>query len=490
MQAFLRSHPLSRRALRAFSTKISSSKPTIVQKFGGTSLGTPEKLEKVRAIVCDWHKKSKPLAVVSAMSSYTKSEGTTSRLLAAADAAVNKGRFGPIIDRIEDTHLEIVYSMLKDHKIKEVAREHVNAELTHIKRFLESLTVIREISGRSMDMIVGTGERLSAGVIAAVLQQEGVPAEYVNLSNIFDGLDAQQTDFRVIAKAKIGEILNPMLLEEKVPIVTGFMGHVQKGILEGIGRGYSDLTSGLVAAAVQADALQVWKESDGIFTGNPTKLAKARLVHHVTPREAAELTHFGNEVLHPYTMECTIEDNVPVHILNTFKPDSKGTIVEPRTKHPQRGIVAISSKKGITMVTIASNKRLGNTSFMSRVFATAFKHGIKVDLISTSLVNLSLTIHESVTVKALTAFLEELDDVGTAIIRKERAIISCIGEGMRSNKGLAGRLFKCLGDAGINIQMITQGANEINMSIIVDMNDQQKALETIHKTFIDGTEEI
>eukprot|EP00466_Bigelowiella_natans_P014798 jgi/Bigna1/66641/fgenesh1_pg.2_\ len=394
-------------------------KPVIVQKFGGTSLGTPEKLEKVKNIMSDWHHKpAKCIAVVSAMSSYTKSEGTTSRLLAAADAAVNRGRFGPIIDKIEDTHLAIVFSMLKDHAVKEMAREHVNGELTHLKRFLESLTVIRELSGRSMDMIVGTGERLSAGVIAAVLQQEGIPGEYVNLSNLFDGIDASQTGFAELAKNRIAETLIPLLNEDKVPVVTGFLGHVDQGILEGIGRGYSDLTSGLVAVATEAKALQVWKESDGIFTGNPTKLDNARLVYHVTPREAAELTYFGNEVLHPSTMESTIKHSVPVHILNTFKPESKGTIVEPRftfyipTQHPSRGVLAISSKKGITMLNISSNKKLGSTSFLGRVFARAEKHGIKVDLISTSLVNLSFTVHESVTQKQISEFTEDLGDIG------------------------------------------------------------------------------
>eukprot|EP00472_Partenskyella_glossopodia_P009731 CAMPEP_0197524252 /NCGR_PEP_ID=MMETSP1318-20131121/8969_1 /TAXON_ID=552666 /ORGANISM="Partenskyella glossopodia, Strain RCC365" /LENGTH=448 /DNA_ID=CAMNT_0043077167 /DNA_START=263 /DNA_END=1609 /DNA_ORIENTATION=+ len=433
-----------------------------------------------------WHKKSQPIAVVSAMSSYTKHEGTTSRLMAAADNAVNQGRFGPIIDKIEDTHLAIVYSMLKDHSIKEIAREHVSGELNQLKRFLESLTVIREISPRSMDLIVGTGERLSAGVIAAVLQQEGIPGEFVNLSNIFDKLDASQSGFREIARERISEILTPVLQEDKVPVVTGFMGHVEHGILDGIGRGYSDLTSGLIAAASDAAALQVWKESDGIFTGNPTRLDAARLVYHVTPREAAELTYFGNEVLHPYTMECTIEEDIPVHILNTFKPDSKGTIVEPRQKHPSRGVLAISSKKGITMLNISSNKKLGSTSFMNNVFSLAKQHGIKVDLISTSLVNLTFTIHETVTQKQISDFVNDLDDIGSVSVKKDRAIISAIGEGMKHCRGTAGKMFSCLGEQGINIEMITQGANEINMSVVIPQDEQQKALEAVHKTFIEG----
>jgi len=256
--------------------------------------------------------------------------------------------------------------------------------------------------------------------------------------------------------------------------------------LEGIGRGYSDLTSGLVAVATEAKALQVWKESDGIFTGNPTKLDNARLVYHVTPREAAELTYFGNEVLHPSTMESTIKHSVPVHILNTFKPESKGTIVEPRSEHPSRGVLAISSKKGITLLNISSNKKLGSTSFLGRVFARAEKHGIKVDLISTSLVNLSFTVHESVTQKQISEFTEDLGDIGRVSVRKERAIISAIGEGMRSNRGLAGKMFTCLGDEGINIEMISQGANEINMSVVIDMHEQQRALEAVHQTFIEA----
>ena len=270
---------------------------TFVQKFGGTSLGTREKLDKVVNIVSTNLKVANLACVVSAISSETKSAGTTSRLLHAAEAAVSEQPFQHYLNAIEDTHLDIIYSMVRTHAHRDAAKQHVLGELRNVRQFCESLTVIRELSPRSHDMIVGCGERLSAGMITAVLQEEGIPAVYVNLSHLFKSpLDATRVGYHISAINAIRESLRPYDLDNAVPVITGYMGDVAGGIINGIGRGYSDLTAVLTSAALNADALQVWKESDGIFTANPTKVDTAKLLHVVSPREAAELTYFGNEV--------------------------------------------------------------------------------------------------------------------------------------------------------------------------------------------------
>jgi len=247
----------------------------------------------------------------------------------------------------------------------------------------------------------------------------------------------------------------------------------------------------LVAAAFKASALQVWKESDGVFTGNPTKLPRARLLHHVTPREAAELTYFGNEVLHPFTMECAIEAHIPIHILNTFKPTSPGTVIDPHRKtnetQASQGIVAVCSKKNITVLNLSSNRLLGSATFLAKVFELFAKHRVKVDLISTTEANLSLTIHESVPQSRISALAEDLMPYGQCTLFPKRAIVSCIGEGMKHQVGLAAQMFSCLSDAGINFEMITQGASEINMSVVIDQKDVDRAIELVHGRFLEKT---
>lgn len=240
--------------------------PLIVQKFGGTSLGTPEKLEKVLTIVSKWLATNRVACVVSALSSHTKSEGTTSRLLMAAESAVSEEPFHHYLDAIEDTHLDVVYSMLRKHENRETVKAHVARELRTVRRFCESLTVIRELSSRSHDMIIGCGERLAAGLVAGVLRENDIPAVYINLSNLFrTPLDTSKTGYHIKATAAIRALLERETdVDGVVPVITGYMGEINEGIIHGIGRGYSDLTAALVAAALRADCMQVgeWRRTD------------------------------------------------------------------------------------------------------------------------------------------------------------------------------------------------------------------------------------
>lgn len=231
----------------------------VVQKFGGTSLGTPEKLEKVVKIVDKWNRQGRVACVVSALSSHTKAEGTTTRLLMAAESAVTQEPFHHYLDAIEDTHLDVIYSMLRKHENRELVKQHVSKELRTVRRFCESLTVIRELSPRSHDMIIGCGERLSAGLIAGVLRENDIPAIYVNLSNLFrTPLNASEMGYHTKAISAIRHYLEREVdVDGVVPVITGYLGDVQGGIIHGIGRGYSDLTAALVAAALRAHCLQV-----------------------------------------------------------------------------------------------------------------------------------------------------------------------------------------------------------------------------------------
>lgn len=492
---------LEMRLARSFASAAkAASKPVIVQKFGGTSLGTSAKLDKVMDIVRRWAPDNSLAMVVSALSSDNKAEGTTSRLLAAADTAIAGGSsssdsYHNILDKVEDTHMSAIYgSMDGDAAVRDKACHDVRAELKSLRRFLDSLTVIQEMSARSHDMIIGCGERLSAIVVAGVLTSNGYPATNVDLSTVFPtALNTRRVGYQTEAIEAIAAAVRPSIEAGIVPVVTGFVGHVEGGIVNSIGRGYSDLTAALTAAGLGASAMQVWKESDGVFTGNPTKIDAARLLQYVTPREAAELTHFGNEVLHPFTIECAIDGNVPIHILNTFKPDGNGTVIrvdasddDERLKERGRlGVTAVVQKKGISVVNLTSNRKIDSTSFLSRVFAKFEQHHVKVDLISTSETNLSLTLHETTTRASMAALVRDLDTLGTCTLFRDRAIVSIIGEDMRSQVGVASETMSCLAAAGVNLEMITQGASEINMSVVIAEDQADLASAAVHKQFIE-----
>jgi aspartate kinase len=461
-----------------------------VQKFGGTSLGTAERMQSVASIIRNYlEAQHHIIAVVSAMSSYNKAEGTTSRLLEAGQQALRGGPYYRPLDLIEDSHTEALSAAIRNPEIQEQVREYVRRELRSLKSFLEAIHVIREISPRSQDLIVGTGERLSARLLTGVLQDLGVDAEYVDLSSaIEEGDDVPNNkNFFPFLQRKFRDCLPEE--QSKTAVVTGFFGFVPGGIIARVGRGYTDLTAALIAAETRADELQIWKEVDGIFTADPRKVENAQVLPEISPAEAAELTYFGSEVLHPFTMECAIKAQVSIRIKNTFHPEKPGTIIVPNQlvetrRERNQTAVAVTTKSHVNVLNIHSNRMLHSTGFMSQVFDLFRQHGVVIDLISTSEVNISCTIDKLDQVESLMSDLEEFAEV---TLIKDRAILSLVGEGMHYATGTAGKMFSELAKHNINLEMITQGASEINISCVIKQEDAAYALRVIHQTFLEST---
>lgn len=459
----------------------------IIQKFGGTSLGTPERLKKVSAIIRDYRQHSSLIVVVSAMSSHTKAEGTTSRLIQAGELALAGKDFSACLDAIEQTHRVQLQSVLQHPEILQKIEKQIHTELQGLRSFLTAIQIIKEISPRSEDMIIGTGERLSAMLVAGMLQDQGIHAQYVNLSTIVDSSYSEiDVAFYQMLYKNFSQILPDT--ENMIPVVTGYFGFVPGGILENIGRGYTDLTSALMAAATHAQELQIWKEVDGIFTADPRKVKNAQVLSMISPTEAAELTFFGSEVLHPFTMEQAMKANVPIRIKNTLAPHQQGTVIIPNShSNPQtqsnKQATAATTKFPISILNIYSNRMLHSTGFLSKVFDILKSHHIVVDLISTSEVNISCTLPHKEEYEAL---ITELSTLGTVTLKPHYAIISLVGENMILAPGTAAKMFSALAKQNINIEMITQGASEINISCVVKEEVAIQALQTIHQTFLES----
>ncbi len=461
----------------------------IVQKYGGTSLGNAERLLGVTEIIKNTAKNHSVIVVVSALSSYTKSEGTTSRLLEAGNAAIERKDYSQKLELIEETHFEIIENTIQSKELRQKIEKEIHQELEHLKSFLEAIQVIQEISPRSQDLIVGTGERLSARVLTGILQDQNMKSVYTNLSEIAP-LGIQSTD------PKFSKKLQKMIMEVlpagkgSIPVVTGFFGFVTGGIIAGVGRGYTDFTAAMIAGKMKAKELQIWKEVDGIFTADPSKVANAHVLDYIFPNEAAELTYFGSEVLHPFTMECTIAAKVPVRIKNTFAPEKPGTVIIPKKelpasatkRDPDKKAVAVTTKSKVSVININSNRMLHSSGFLAKVFDIFHHHGIVIDLISTSEVNISCSVD---TPDDLTELKKEFEQLGKVTIIPDRAILSLVGDNMNHVPGVAGKMFSALAENGINIEMITQGASEINISCVIKQKDAQKALTIIHRTFLE-----
>ncbi|KAK9316524.1 Aspartate/glutamate/uridylate kinase [Lipomyces starkeyi] len=480
----------------------------LIQKFGGTSVGKLP-LEIVDNIVRAYLKDYRVAVVCSARSTDTKAEGTTSRLLKAAEHALKKGssKHIDIVNTIKDDHITVSRKFVQDADILADLEASISRECDMLANFLSAAQVIDEISPRTKDSIIGAGEKLSCLFMAGLLNDRGIAAQYVNLDSIIPigysakhGLD--QSFYDHIA-TEIGNKIQEC--GEKVPVITGYFGIVPGGLLEAIGRGYTDLCAALAAVGVNAEELQVWKEVDGIFTADPRKVPTARLISMITPDEAAELTYYGSEVIHPFTMEQVIRAHIPIRIKNVENAAGNGTVIFPDNisrkgdvtpPHPPTALERISSaffnsqkkeptavttKQNIIVLNLHSNKRFHSHGFLAEIFGILHRWELVVDLISTSEVHVSMALHYESKEHDLRDAVDELKRLGSVDVIRDMTIVSLVGKKMKQMVGIAGKMFSTLAGAGVNIEMISQGASEINISCVIQEKDSLKALNVLHQ---------
>ncbi|KAH0537830.1 hypothetical protein FGG08_005443 [Glutinoglossum americanum] len=493
----------------------------IIQKFGGTSIGKFA-VNIVEDIIMASLSQRKVVAVCSARSPYSKAEGTTNRLLRAAREAERQGskNYEKIVSVIREDHVAAARSCARSPDVIESLIQDINDECDTLSGLLGALQTVEEVTTKSEDKIISTGEKLSCRFIAALLRDRGVDSEFVDLSKIVpckvhDGLN--QSFYQDIARLLADRI---HLCGDRVPVVTGYFGVVPGGLLNSIGRGYTDLCAALIAVGLKADELQVWKEVDGIFTADPRKVPTARLLSTITPAEAAELTFYGSEVIHPFTMEQAIRARIPIRIKNVMNPRGKGTVIFPdsaaeldnavpghepklfRTRsssvlsqhqRPKRP-TAVTIKRQILVMNIHSNKRSLSHGFFAKIFSTLDKWRLSVDLIATSEVHVSMALHsESALLEGdidsnqlkildrdLHGAIAELRECGTVDIIPHMAILSLVGRQMKNMIGVAGKMFSTLGENNVNIEMISQGASEINISCVIEERDADRAINILH----------
>jgi len=456
----------------------------IIQKFGGTSVGTGERMKDVARIIAASMEQQPVIGVVSAMSGTVKSEGTTSLILRAAENAAKGQPFRKELEKIKNHHLTALGQAVGSPDWRQPVEVAIRDELNRMAGLLRAIQVIRELPTRSHDVLLGAGERLSARILSACLNDRGTPSAYVDLSNIVEEQETQvDPAFYQRLQNRIAEVCLPE--PETVPIVTGFFGFMPGGLLRNVGRGYTDFTAALISAGLgreRVDEMQVWKEVDGIYTADPRKVPTATVLQRISPNEASELTYFGSEVLHPFTMERVVAVGIPIRIKNTFHPESPGTVIVSRGELAPARVTAVTAKRGLAIVTVHSNRMYNAYGFLSNVFNVLRDTSIVVDLVSTSEVSISFTMDRP---EDLERVEKSLRPFGTVDIARGRAILSVVGEGMKFVPGTAGQMFNALGAAGVNIEMISQGASEINISCVIKEEDAERGLQAVHKSFLE-----
>lgn len=398
------------------------------------------------------------------------------------------GKMREIILGIRDEHITAVRAFVKSPELQQETGRQIREDCQELLDYVSASRFLQiEIDSRSKDNLVSVGEKLSCRLMTAMLRDRHVEAEYVSLSGIIPpkGSDRLEPGWFKEAAAMFAERLEAC--QDRVPVITGFFGVVPGNLIDsGIGRGYSDLCAVLVAKGLQAERVHIWKEVDGIFTADPREVANARCLPTITPSEAAELTFYGSEVVHNLALALAIEADpaICISVRNVRKPLGKGTeiIPNPLVEKPlltlespdaadsgisspiseastaSRMPTAVTTKKGIVVLNVLSNKSSMSHGFFASLFAILADHDISVDLISTSEVHVSMAISTTSTnAIRIENARKKLSEEGKVAVLYDMAILSLVGAELKSMTGVAGRMFSVLGNHGINIEMISQG---------------------------------
>ena len=446
----------------------------VVMKFGGTSVEDPAAITRTAAIVAGRVALGKqPVVVVSAMAK------VTDQLLRAAAAAAEGDRTGAlaISSRLRVRHRETAAALVKDSAELIAVIDH---EFDSLDEILRGLSAILELTPRISDLIVSYGERLSSRIVAAAFHELGIDAAHVDAREIVitdsQFQKAVPLDALIDQRAQIK--LLPLTAQGKVPVMGGFIAANEAGITTTLGRGGSDFTGALIGGALAAEAIEIWTDVDGILTADPRVVPDALRVKIISFEEAAELAYFGAKVLHPATILPAVKKNIPVLVLNSRNAACEGTRITSLAPGCRSPFKSIAVKKKLSIIDMVASRMLMTNGYMKEIFTVFDKHRCAVDMVSTSEVSVSLTVDSNDNLPALAADLGQIADVK---YEGKKALICLVGDDIRGQSGMAAQVFSAI--RHINVRMISQGASEINMSFMIDDDDADEAVRSLHAAF-------
>jgi aspartate kinase len=440
----------------------------IVMKFGGSSVAGADQIRNAAEIVKSQIKR-KPILVLSAMGD------TTDHILEAADNAVNKGFVS--IEKIEESHLKTI----SDLDLGMDLQKEMKALFWELGSLLTGISLTRELTGRTRDYLVSFGERMSVRVAAAYFCSAGFNAKAIDAwdAGFISDSAFGSAELRSESVVRISSFLHTVIAEGVLPVITGFIAKDEKGNVTTLGRGGSDLSATIIAAACKAEEVQIWKDVDGILSADPRLVPDTRPVERITYDEAAELAYFGAQVLHPRAMQPCIKSGTPVLIKNSYNPQAHGTRIEANSGTDIPLIRAITSKKNVTLVDIVSTRMLGQPGFLAEVFREFSSCGVSIDMIATSEVSVSLTLDAD---QELGSVKKELAAYAAVEVKTGKAIVTIIGDVRRSSEILR-QAFGVCEEAGVQVQMISQGASKVNVSFIVNDSETPELIKRLHRSF-------
>lgn len=456
-----------------------------VLKFGGTSVGSVESIKAVLGIVKkSYEDGEKPLVVLSAMS------GVTNLLTQMAENAAERAPFDENLKVLEERHFEVVRKLIAV-KYQNPVFTKLKLMLNDLEDILQGISALRELSLQSKDLVVSFGERLSNYMLSKIMEQ------YIAQTEFIDASYYMKTDSN-FGHAHVNEELTHQLIQslahtytDKILFVTGFIGSNENGRITTLGRGGSDYTAAIFGAVLQASAIEIWTDVNGMLTADPRIVKKAFSQSTLSYNEAMELSYFGAKVIYPPTMIPAFLKKIPIVIRNTFEPEFPGTVIQFESGKSAYPIKGISSIADISVINVSGSGMIGKSGFSGRLFTLLAREQINVVLITQSSSEHSITfaVHPDDAEKAVQLIKSEFEleleanKLVLPTVEEGLSILAIVGENMKRTPGMSGRLFHALGRNGINVRAIAQGSSELNISVIIEKENMAKALNTVHDAF-------
>ena len=453
-------------------------------KFGGTSVGEAYCIRRVADIVESHHAAGDEVAVVVSACS-----GVTDQIIAAADEVVSSKEQPPIetlISAMRTRHLRLLSEVAPDYTDEVTAI--IDDRLTRLQNILTAVHTLKELTPRSRDYIISFGERLSAPIVSAALRQRGLSSVVLDGAEAGIITTANHGDARAlpVSETSIRSRVAP-LLADTIPVIMGFMGVTEQGVVTTLGRSGSDYSAAVVGAGIDADEIWIWTDVDGVMTSDPRIIKDARVLDDISYLEAMELSFFGAKVLHPRSIEPAMQKDIPIRVKNSFRPDLPGTLIL-RDKHQEKRVVkALALIEKVALVNVNGAQMIGRPGVAKTIFSALAEREVNVMMISqgSSEANISLIIDEAHLENAICALTPIVKQgiVREATYDRDVAALAVVGAGMAGSPGTGGRIFSALGGAGINVMMISQGSSEVNVSFVVKASDGKRALKVLHDEF-------
>lgn len=458
----------------------------LVMKFGGTSVGSAERIKAACDLIAEQGAKRPVLAVVSAMSKVTDLLlDTTRHAEAGDDEGINRN-----LVLLESRHLDAARRLLPASEVERVSAG-VSELVNEFRRIVNGMRMLGHRPPRAVDEAIAIGERLSALLVSEYLRARGIAARAVNASEaiVTDAMFNNASPLMAPTREKAGARLNPLLAAGEIPVVTGFNGATADGRPTTLGRGGSDFSASILAAALGASELWIWTDVDGIMTADPRLVPEARVLDEITYSEAAELAYAGAKVLHPRTLAPLIEQGIPVWSKNSFAPEKPGTRIVRALGAGNSGARAVTSMATVALVSLEpANAAMGGVHVMARALDALDRANVEVLALSSSSYrqNFCFLVRRDELEKA-----NEAIEAGLALelahgyvkgieVDTEVGLLAVVGEGMRGFSGVAGRIFTAISREHVNIIAIAQGSSELTIAIVVRRSGLEKAVRAVH----------